>query len=659
MLVQETRLLVRGLPEASRVARQTEGEILEREIVFTLDLHELWIGSFKIGDIASYLDTDETLSANSDARIATQRATKVYITAGLATRAPLASPAFTGIPTVPTADPGTNTTQAASTAFVIAVRDNLLDAAPGQLDTINELATALGNDANFASTITTALAARALVVRTITGEGLATGGGSLEADQVIMVPKATQEQAEAGEVDDVAMTPLSTAQAISAQTSGDGIATDGSISDTTGTNVDIDEAIATAINNLVDASPGQLNTLNELAAALGNDANFAATVSSAIGTLSTEIDSVTTDVATALSTANLAAPQTVVDALQTSVDSLRGISGIIQGNGSGVFAAAVANTDYATPAAVASAISDALNTLVDGAPGQLDTLDELATAINDDASFAATLTAAIGTAQTTADGAILNAFNAQAAADSAATAAAAAQGSADSAETSAQGAQATADAAQGELDTLLAISGLIKSDGVTSSVATPDVDYATPEALSAGLADKMDRSEYDSQALGFISGHSSSGTSGGFLDMDGGEGGNGGNINTSGGINNGSNGGDVDTHGDSQPGGKINTSNGGGLIDTTGLGLIQFGEDGQRTTLQGTASENHTLSLPDQNGTLVAGTQGSDIPDVSETSVNAGADLVDLAALASIITELQETQNLVIALLRAYKMIPV
>ena len=35
-------------------------------------------------------------------------------------KAPLASPALTGTPTVPTALPGTNTTQAASTAFVTA-----------------------------------------------------------------------------------------------------------------------------------------------------------------------------------------------------------------------------------------------------------------------------------------------------------------------------------------------------------------------------------------------------------------------------------------------------------------------------------------------------------------------------------------------------------
>ena len=40
----------------------------------------------------------------------------------------------------------------------------------------------------------------------------------------------------------------------------------------------------TAISNLVDSSPSALNTLNELAAALGDDANFAATTATSLGT---------------------------------------------------------------------------------------------------------------------------------------------------------------------------------------------------------------------------------------------------------------------------------------------------------------------------------------------------------------------------------------
>ena len=69
----------------------------------------------------------------------------------------LASPTFTGTPAAPTAASGTNTTQVATTAFVATAVANLVDAAPGALDTLNELAAALGDDANFATTISTSL----------------------------------------------------------------------------------------------------------------------------------------------------------------------------------------------------------------------------------------------------------------------------------------------------------------------------------------------------------------------------------------------------------------------------------------------------------------------------------------------------------------------
>jgi hypothetical protein len=75
--------------------------------------------------------------------------------------APLSSPALIGTPTVPTAASGTNTTQIASTAFVRTEISNLVAAAPATLDTLNELATALGNDASFSTTVTTNLAGKA------------------------------------------------------------------------------------------------------------------------------------------------------------------------------------------------------------------------------------------------------------------------------------------------------------------------------------------------------------------------------------------------------------------------------------------------------------------------------------------------------------------
>lgn len=74
--------------------------------------------------------------------------------------APLASPTFTGVPAAPTAATITNSTQIATTAFVQAVVASLVGAAPGVLDTLAEIATALGNDPNFATTITTELAAK-------------------------------------------------------------------------------------------------------------------------------------------------------------------------------------------------------------------------------------------------------------------------------------------------------------------------------------------------------------------------------------------------------------------------------------------------------------------------------------------------------------------
>ena len=76
-------------------------------------------------------------------------------------RAPLASPTFTGTPAAPTAGSGTNTTQVATTAYVTTAVSNLIGGAPGALNTLNELAEAIGDDDDYAATITTALSAKA------------------------------------------------------------------------------------------------------------------------------------------------------------------------------------------------------------------------------------------------------------------------------------------------------------------------------------------------------------------------------------------------------------------------------------------------------------------------------------------------------------------
>jgi len=71
------------------------------------------------------------------------------------------SPILTGTPLVPTASSGTNTNQIASTSFVRTEISNLVNSAPSTLDTLNELAAALGNDSNFSTTVTNSLANKA------------------------------------------------------------------------------------------------------------------------------------------------------------------------------------------------------------------------------------------------------------------------------------------------------------------------------------------------------------------------------------------------------------------------------------------------------------------------------------------------------------------
>ncbi|MEP9343823.1 phage tail protein [Enterobacter roggenkampii] len=82
--------------------------------------------------------------------------------------APKASPTFTGTPKAPTAAAGNNSTQLANTAFVQAAITALVASSPAALDTLNELAEALGNDPNFATTMTNALAGKQPLDATLT-----------------------------------------------------------------------------------------------------------------------------------------------------------------------------------------------------------------------------------------------------------------------------------------------------------------------------------------------------------------------------------------------------------------------------------------------------------------------------------------------------------
>ncbi len=100
-------------------------------------------------------DTDN----DSEELAATPKAVKTVMDE-TKTKAPLDSPAFTGTPTTPTPPDDAVGLETANAAFVRKLLAALVDSSPEALDTLNELAAALGNDPEFATTIMNALAGK-------------------------------------------------------------------------------------------------------------------------------------------------------------------------------------------------------------------------------------------------------------------------------------------------------------------------------------------------------------------------------------------------------------------------------------------------------------------------------------------------------------------
>ncbi|MED9714267.1 prophage tail fiber N-terminal domain-containing protein [Escherichia coli] len=100
-------------------------------------------------------DTDN----DSEELAATPKAVKAVMDE-TKTKAPLDSPAFTGTPTTPTPPDDATGLEMANAAFVRKLLAALVGSSPEALDTLNELAAALGHDPNFATTITNALAGK-------------------------------------------------------------------------------------------------------------------------------------------------------------------------------------------------------------------------------------------------------------------------------------------------------------------------------------------------------------------------------------------------------------------------------------------------------------------------------------------------------------------
>ena len=89
----------------------------------------------------------EYLAIEADRALSTQLPTE---------SAPINNPTFQGTVTLPTVSPTSNDNTAATTSFVNQVvgtkLNAVIDRAPQALDTLNELAAAINDDANYAST---------------------------------------------------------------------------------------------------------------------------------------------------------------------------------------------------------------------------------------------------------------------------------------------------------------------------------------------------------------------------------------------------------------------------------------------------------------------------------------------------------------------------
>ena len=311
------------------------------------------------------------------------------IASGLATKAPLASPALTGTPTAPTAAADTNTTQIATTAFAKAEADAAQSAAEA---TASADATSKANAAQSAA------------------EATASADATSKANAAKSGAEAT---------------------AAAALTSA--ISTEVSNRNT---------AIADAVDDLVDGAPALLNTLNELAAAINDDANYTTTITTALGTKAPLASPALTGVPTAptaaantdtTQVATTAFAKAEADAAQSAAEATASADATSKANAAQAAAISAAATDATTKAnnaksgaeaTAASALSSheadttnvhgiadtallatkayadnaasvAVASVIDTAPAALNTLNELAAALGDDENYASTITSAL------------------------------------------------------------------------------------------------------------------------------------------------------------------------------------------------------------------------------------------------------------------------
>ncbi|EDY3753511.1 phage tail protein, partial [Salmonella enterica subsp. enterica serovar Enteritidis] len=139
------------------------------DIADVISLEDASLTKKGIVKLSSATDSD------SEALAATPKAVHAVMDE-VQTKAPLDSPVFTGTPTTPTPPDDAKGLQTANAEFVRKLIAALVGSVPESLDTLQELADALGNDPNFATTITNMIAGKQPLDDTLT----ALSGKSIE-----------------------------------------------------------------------------------------------------------------------------------------------------------------------------------------------------------------------------------------------------------------------------------------------------------------------------------------------------------------------------------------------------------------------------------------------------------------------------------------------
>ncbi len=336
-----------------------------------------------------------------------------------ALKADIAGPTFTGTPAAPTASAGTNTTQLATTAFVTTAVANTIDGAPGALDTLNELAAALNDDASFSTTVTNLINANETHIDnavTLTGVakdsthlGTFTGATITDNQTIKASLQLLETKVEAVQADvDGNESDADTAIAANETHIDNAVTLTGVAKDAT--------HLGTFTGSLISDSRTVKQALQEIETGIaavqtdvdGNESD----ADTAIAANETHIDNMVTLTGVAKDETSLATftgstisdSRTVKQALQeieTAVETKAAVAGpTFTGTPAAPTASVGTNT---TQVATTAFVTAAIAALIDGAPGALDTLNEISDALAEDANIAANLTTLINARATSAD----------------------------------------------------------------------------------------------------------------------------------------------------------------------------------------------------------------------------------------------------------------